>query len=206
MSDLDLSRNTLIAVERRRKIYELAMQKGSVSVTQLVEILSVGASTIRHDLDILHKEGKLIRSHGGAVVKDTNAFRQPYSQVRDANIKQKSCIGEAALKYIPESGSVMMGAGTTVYQMVVRIPEGRQLHVLTVSPDVASYLAVNKIATVDLLGGRLRLDSYATDCSLSEEALEMLFWDVTFLGVTAIDVVRGISSIDLIAAQYGLPT
>lgn len=194
--------STMLAAERRRRIYDWALQNGSVNVSALAAELGVGENTIRRDLDRLHGEGKLLRSHGGAVLRDPSAVRQPYSEVRHANIAQKEWIGEAALALLPDTGSIFFGPGSTVFRMVSRIPKGQGIHVVTNSPEVALQLVSTATIAVDLLGGRLRQDSYGTDCSLSEHALEMLYWDVTFMGVSAIDVDRGITSIDLSGAEF----
>jgi len=187
--------NTLIAAERRRKIYAWALQQGSVNATWLAQTLGVRPATIRHDLEVLQREGKLIRSHGGAIIKDAGTSRPPYSQTRRTNLEQKSWIGAAALQYLPESGTIFIGAGSTTYQLATRMPENRQLHVVTNSAEVAIQLTSTMAATVDLLGGRIRPDSFATNCLL-DPALEMLYWDVAFIGAPAVDVERGISTVD----------
>lgn len=196
------SPNTMIAAERRRKIYDWVLEYGSVNVAWLAEALAVGANTIRHDLDVLQREGKVVRSHGGAVLKEARAQRESYDKVRNMNIQEKAWIGEAALRYLPEEGSIFISDGTTTFQLASRLPRNTKLHVITVSPQVALQVAGNTTATVDLLGGRIRQDSFATDTSLSEEALDMMYWDVTFMGLWAIDLNRGLTSIDRSSALY----
>jgi len=103
---------------------------------------------------------------------------------------------------LPNAGSVFISPGTTAYQLAVRIPASDQLRVVTNALEVALYLASNRIATVDLLGGTIRTDSLSSDLLLAEDDLEELYWDVTFMGAVAIDVSRGITTIDRIAAQW----
>jgi len=82
----DLNRsNNLIAAARRRRVYDYALQHGAVNVTMLAEALGVAPATIRRDLNALDKEGKLVRSHGGAVVKDA-VTRPDYALTRDTNM------------------------------------------------------------------------------------------------------------------------
>ncbi len=199
MSEQKPRSDTLIAAERRRQIHEWAVQRGSVTSAWLAEALGVKPATIRHDLDLLHNEGLLIRSHGGAIAKDRGIHRLPYSQTRNTNLPQKAAIGEAALAYLPESGTVFMGSGTTTYEMATRMSENRRLHVVTNAPEIALHLAAHLGMTVDLLGGRLRPETCTTNC-LHDPAFEMLYWDVTFIGLPAIDLTRGISTIDRDAA------
>jgi DeoR family fructose operon transcriptional repressor len=75
------------------------------------------------------------------------------------------------------------------------VPDNPRLHVVTNAPEIALHLSTNGSVAVDLLGGRMRSESLSTSC-LSDAAMDMLYWDVTFVGLTAVDLVRGISTID----------
>lgn len=186
----------LIAAERRRRIHYRVMQTGSVNVSELASLLGVRAKTIRKDLDALQSEGKLIRSHGGAVINDSQRVIQPYSEIRKGHMEEKSWIARAALDYLPPTGSVFIDGGSTAYEFALVMPESLNIHVVTISPLVAAHLAERTTAVVDLLGGRVRKESTSTDGTLSEEALDMLYFDVAFVVPTGIDVSRGISTID----------
>jgi len=194
------SRRLLIAAERRRRIYAVTLERGAVNVTEMAATLGVNPDTVRRDLDVLQKEGKLVRSHGGATARDIDISQQPYSKLRNENLKQKSWIGQAAISYLPERGSIFVGAGSTTYQMALSMPENWQGQIITGSPEIALHLAWTVNATVGLLGGNIRKDSYSSDCSWSEHILDMANWDVTFLSASAVDIEHGISAIDINAA------
>jgi DeoR/GlpR family transcriptional regulator of sugar metabolism len=194
MKDRQSSGN-LIAAERRSRIYKCALENGSVNVTDLAKLFDVAENTIRNDLRALHVQGRLIRSYGGAIVKEKVRPAEPYSITRVANMLQKSAIGEKAAKYLPDSGFVFINAGSTTRQLVSHIPEGWQAHVTTNSPEIAIYLSSEKGVEVDLLGGRMERESCETDGSLSEAALADQYWDVAFIGISAIDTAHGITSI-----------
>ena len=57
----------MIAAQRRNIIVETIERDGAVSITALSERLKTSAVTIRRDLDQLADEGRLVRTHGGAV-------------------------------------------------------------------------------------------------------------------------------------------
>lgn len=189
----------MIGAQRRQQIYEYTLQRGGVSVTELAREFDVAASTVRQDLQLLDQEGKLVRSHGGAVVKDATIARVPYSATRDKQLLQKALIGEAALAYLPSSGTIFIGAGTTTYELAIRIPADSQLQVVTNAPKVATHLSTTVSIPVHLLGGKMRADSCSTNCIL-DPALDVLYWDTAFIGMPAIDPVRGISTVDHDAA------
>ncbi len=194
--------NAIVATERRRRIYSWAAQYGSVKVNQVSEALGVGENTIRNDLDALQNEGKLVRVHGGAVLKDSAVLRRPYAETRATRMAEKSLIGAAALALVPDSGTVFLGSGSTMYQLVTRFPRSKSLHVVTNSLENALSLAADGVVSVDFLGGSIRADALESDCTLSEEALLDLHWDVAFMGAHAVDVARGITTDDRVTARW----
>jgi DeoR/GlpR family transcriptional regulator of sugar metabolism len=170
-------------------------------VSELAAALRVAENTIRNDLDALEREGKLQRSHGGAVLKDQGRPAPPYQEMRVSHLVEKSWIGQAAARFLPDTGSVFINSGSTAYQLALNIREGMGFQVTTNSPEIAVLIASNTSVPVDLLGGRMLRDSLETDGSLSEDPLESLYWDVVFYGMTAIDAEHGITSTSLQAAK-----
>ena len=173
-----------------------------MSVSDLAQELNVGVTTIRQDLNALDKQGKLIRSHGGAMASDTARPSLPYSQTRSERIEEKSRIAEAALQFIPTAGRFFIGPGTTTLQFARRLPEGHDFRVATNSLEVALELASRRIATVDFFGGTVRADTLSVDIAMPNPDLDDLFWDVGFLGAAAVDVARGITTLDKTAMLW----
>jgi DeoR family fructose operon transcriptional repressor len=135
------------------------------------------------------------------VIKEAGLPIPPYSQIRDANMPQKSWIAAAAAEFLPKTGRVFINAGSTTYQLVLRIQERHKIEVATNSPEIALYLASNALVEVDLVGGRMVRDSLETDGVLSADALARLYWDISFLGISALDTDHGITSINLSCAM-----
>lgn len=195
--------STKFAAERRGRIYEYALRNGSVSVTELADMLGVVENTVRRDLDALHEEGKLLRSHGGATLRERGTPVPHYSQTRDTHLEEKSRIGQAALKYVPQSGLVFINSGSTTYQLALRMPfdvggtpapRRPALQVVTTSLEIAGFLAARVPYDVHILGGRINPDSLNSTGSLSEKALDEFYWDMAFIGVEAVDLSRGITT------------
>ncbi len=191
----------VIAAERRRIIYEMALRDGTVTVADLIRNLGVAGQTVRRDLDALHEEGILVRSHGGATIKARGRGVPVYSETRTAHMEQKSWIGRAALEYWPKSGMAFVSTGSTTYQLIIRVPESHTLRVMTPSPEIAVSLASRNIAPVDLLGGTLSPNSLGTDFTLSEDTISRIFWDASFIGVEAISIEHGLMCTDLPSAR-----
>ena len=54
--------------KRHQEILRLLENRKSVTLQELMEEFSASESTIRRDLTALHKEGKLVKVFGGAVL------------------------------------------------------------------------------------------------------------------------------------------
>ena len=57
----------MLVEERRAKIARIVEEQGSATVADLSGLLDVSSMTIRRDLTYLADQGRLVRSHGGAV-------------------------------------------------------------------------------------------------------------------------------------------
>ncbi len=60
-------RPKLLAHIRRERVLDALARTGAVSVGDVASQLGVSEMTVRRDLVELEKEGKLVRTHGGAV-------------------------------------------------------------------------------------------------------------------------------------------
>ncbi len=201
MSSIRPEQPAVIAEDRRQKIVERILLQGSVTVNELADTLAVGANTIRRDLELLDKEGKLRRSYGGAVAIKSASPRPPYEQTRNEYMLEKSWIGQAALSYIPDSGTVFLGSGSTTYQLASKWCPSPQVHILTNSLENVLCLTSNGVECVDFPGGSIRRECLESDMSMSRDILDGLYWDVTIMGVEAIDPVRGITALDRSGAE-----
>src|SRR5260370_38589110 len=57
----------MLAEERCQRVLDLVSRQGCVALAELAEAISVSESTIRRDLDDVHQQGVLKRTHGGAI-------------------------------------------------------------------------------------------------------------------------------------------
>lgn len=80
----------MLVAERHRKIVEIVNKKLSVRVSELSKMFSVTEETIRRDLEKLEKEGRLLRSHGGAVsIERDQQLELSYLEREVTNAKEK---------------------------------------------------------------------------------------------------------------------
>ena len=90
----------MLAAERWHKIVQLVNEKGSMRVSELSRICAVTEETIRRDLDKLESEGKLMRSHGGAVSVKAHQAETPYFERETTNAEEKMRIAREAVRHI----------------------------------------------------------------------------------------------------------
>ena len=115
----------MLTEERFNKILKIISEQKSVTVQELTELLNSSESTIRRDLNALHKLGKLIKVHGGATAidMDYNTKDDEVSVRHDINKEQKKLIGKYAASLIEENDFIFIDAGTTTEYIIDYINE-----------------------------------------------------------------------------------
>ena len=98
----------MIAAQRRNIIVDTIERDGAVSITALSEKLDTSAVTIRRDLDQLAEEGRLIRTHGGAVLA-SSARESSYAEKREQALAEKTAIARAAAAQVRNGDVVEIG-------------------------------------------------------------------------------------------------
>ena len=149
----------LVPAQRRQLIADRIRETGSVSVSALEAEFGVSPMTARRDLQILEREGRAQRTHGGAVsaslARDEDAFS---ARLADA-AGEKARLGAAAAASIEEGETVFVDCSTTAFYAVRSLLEsGRTATVLTPSVPVMDLIARTDAPQVELLGlaGSLR--------------------------------------------------
>jgi DeoR/GlpR family transcriptional regulator of sugar metabolism len=153
------SRRPLVPAQRRRLIAARIRETGSVSVSGLEAEFGVSPMTARRDLQILEREGRARRTHGGAVAatlaRDEDAFQSRLAEAADA----KRRLGERAAALIGSGETVFVDCSTTAYHAVQALMEcGREATILTPSLAVMDLIARADQPQLELLGlaGTLR--------------------------------------------------
>ena len=70
-------RGIMLNEERRRAILEIINREGRVVVKDLARRFATSHVTIRSDLEILHSQGLVQRTHGGALPLQVGALLDP---------------------------------------------------------------------------------------------------------------------------------
>lgn len=182
----------MLVAERYDKIVALVNDRGSIRVSELSELCSVTEETIRRDLDRLEQQGKLRRSHGGAVsVKDAQA-ETPYFEREVMHQEEKKRIARAAVALIEPYDRIALDASSTAWYMASILPD-IPLTVLTNSVKVALELSSKEKMEVISTGGILASRSLSYVGPMAERSLEAYYVEKAFVSCKGVHLERGIS-------------
>ncbi|WP_218932279.1 DeoR/GlpR family DNA-binding transcription regulator [Adhaeretor mobilis] len=185
--------NTIpLARERRLEILAQLNEQGSVRVTSLAENYQVAEETIRRDLDKLHGEGRLARTHGGALSVRNDRFDLPVSVRKNRRIEEKQAIAKCALQYIQPNEVIALDASTSALELACLLPD-MPLTVITNSIDAARLLLDRPKLQVISTGGQLNPQSACFLGSLAEATLRQFSIEKAFISCKGIDMARGYS-------------
>jgi DeoR/GlpR family transcriptional regulator of sugar metabolism len=185
-----------IAAERRVRIVDLVNRRGILSVTELARQAATSLMTIRRDLTLLDAQGRLRRTHGGAVALAAPPD-VPLRRRERLELQSKAVIGRAAATLIHSGETIFLDAGTTVLAMARYLRANRNLTVVTNSVQVLADLWDRPGLRVVALGGVAQPASGSITGPLAEKALEEIRMDRAFLGTTGITPRWEVSNSDL---------
>ena len=187
--------------ERRRAIVEMLQQEGRVLVRDLSKRFHTSLITIRKDLEILHHQGQLERTHGGALPVKTGALMDGTLQEKERqHHKEKLRIAAAAAQMIAKGQVIILDSGTTTTAIARACRHMRNLTIITNATNIAAELADSSVEVI-LTGGVLRQNSFSLVGPLAEELLRKLSADLLFLGVDGFDVRYGLTTPNLLEAR-----
>lgn len=163
--------------DRLTQIKHLLMQNQYINNNELAAAFGVSIATIRRDLDRLESEGVIRRIYGGAELIDgTNQKRTVeevplYTSRADSSQLEKQAIAKKVVEKIPESCTVFIDNGTTVYEVAKLLANRKDLTILTNSLRTAVLLGSYPDLQAYCIGGIIKYDMLATAGIIASEAL-----------------------------------
>lgn len=132
-------------------------------MAELAEHFGVSPDTVRRDLHQLHNEGRVVRTHGGAVSVDAVAGAEKMLDVRlQLHADEKDRIGALAATLVSSNSVLMLNAGTTTLSVVRHLTKHRDLTIATNNLRIAMEVSPKVVREVYLFGGSVRLVGQAT--------------------------------------------
>ncbi len=187
----------MLTETRQEQILRLLREKGSVTVTELTEHFGASESTIRRDLNALHKRGALVKVFGGAVQTEEklSTKEEKVSLRAEQNREEKIRIARHAAALVSPEDFVYLDAGTTTGYMIPFLTEKKAVFV-TNAVSHALKLSENGFRVI-LIGGELKA---ATEAIVGNEAyadLQKYNFTKGFFGTNGAGIAAGFTTPDI---------
>jgi DeoR/GlpR family transcriptional regulator of sugar metabolism len=106
---------------RQQRIAQLVRETGSVTVVALETEFGVSPATVRRDLAELERQGKVRRTHGGAVMPGLAQHEDSFQQRLGEAVEAKKRLARAASALLEAEESAFIDSSTTAYYAVQRM-------------------------------------------------------------------------------------
>lgn len=199
-NDQERYSGTMIPAERRRRILSMTRVAGVVSTQSLAADLEVSEITIRRDLKEMADEGLLVRTRGGASMRDSVAREMSYLEKTAEAHDEKEAIAAKAAGFVEVGDSIILGPGTSTLALANAIKMIPELTVVTNSLLVIDALIHVSNIQVEATAGSLRRSIRAFVGPLTEESLRSLKVDKVFMSGNGISRVRGLTTPEVTVA------
>ncbi|MBQ9975750.1 MAG: DeoR/GlpR transcriptional regulator [Clostridia bacterium] len=166
-------------LERQEEILKLLEKSNSISVNKLSKLLYVSPPTIRRDLTVLEQQGKVRRTHGGVVLRQTAEKEIPLMLREDQNSKAKQIIAKKASEYVNDGDVIFLDASSTVAHIIPYLKRFNDIIVVTNSPKTSMSLGEENIKNY-CTGGLLLSRSIAYVGNEAEKFISSINADVFF--------------------------
>lgn len=183
----------MIANIRRNKICDLLKKHQAVNTTDLAEKLGVSVETIRKDLLALENEAKLVRVHGGAMIKAANKPYMKLSKRMESMQNEKAEVAALAAKLVNNGDVIAIDSGSTAVELIGALMDRLEdLTIVTHSADVFQRACDYKEFKIILCGGYYLKEENAFYGDFAEDMLDNLRVSKSFVFPSALSIEHGI--------------
>ncbi|SDI71274.1 DeoR/GlpR family DNA-binding transcription regulator [Natribacillus halophilus] len=172
--------------DRKEHIVQWVQKHDKVDITDLSARFQVSTMTVRRDLNSLEEEGKIIRTHGGAVAAPQWRPETAYQLKESANKAEKKAIARAAASSVTDHSSLILDSGTTTLELARFLKERKGLRIVTNDVLIAAELIHAPIEVI-VTGGELQHEVGTMFGTHTQNLLQSIHVDQCFLGAHSVD-------------------
>ncbi len=176
------------------------MFKKVQKLPELAEELNISIDTLRRDINLLDKQGKIKKIYGGIKLVESEFAESPMDARMVGHLEEKRMIAQKCSEYINDGDCIYLDSGSTTYQIAKYIKNKKNLTVITNSIPVVNEL-MNSAVELIIIGGKVRLNEQsviAYDYLFNFSELNIL---KAFICASGITLEKGISDYNLEEAQ-----
>jgi DeoR/GlpR family transcriptional regulator of sugar metabolism len=171
--------------DRQDHITQFVLERGSVTVDDLVDLFGVSRMTIHRDLDELESLGVLRKVRNGATAQPSNLFESDYRYRNTKQLAEKVAVCRLAIKYIEPGQSIIVDDSTTVLQIAKFLPEVGPLTVVSSFLPFILAFANQKNIRLIALGGEYQPHFETFTGLICQKAVSGLHADICLLSAPA---------------------
>lgn len=165
---------------RQNEIHQIVLDRGSIRVKELSQLLGVTPETLRSDLTEMEQQKRLIRQHG--IAKSISSLEEVSINVRrKENIANKRIVGVRALNLIEENQIAYIDAGSTLTLGLPALANKKNIVIVTNNVEVAYRAGVMDIKTI-VCGGELFNTGLRTYGDSVIQTIDSIGIDIAILG------------------------
>jgi len=147
----------MLPIERQKKFLNLLSTKDVITISDFMTKFDISIETVRRDLSILEKQGKIEKVYGGAKLKKS-ILNEPAMEERMVHkLKEKDLIGKKCSEFIDDGDCIFIDSGSTTYHITKHIKNKKNLTIITNSIAVVNEL-INTNFEIIIIGGKIRHD------------------------------------------------
>ncbi len=185
---------------RSSKLLEMLQHNRELDVQSVAESLSISEATVRRLFAQLDRDGKVIRTHGGARLAPQMGTGYSYYLSAQHRGREKAAIGRAAAELVTPGDRLFLDSGTTVLKMAealaLRLQSGSPGDIVVLTHSLALAEALARWCKVILVGGEVRVDRRDVCGPISEDTLRQFHVTRAFFGADAVHLRHGFMTTD----------
>lgn len=195
-------RHAFFLEERHEHILDLLDRNNTVSISELSELFGVSPATARKDIRTLESDGKLRRTHGGAI-KLSDKTEPAFALAAVRAQQEKIRIGRKAAELVTDGDTMLVQSGTTTREFIRALAGRKQLTIIV--SDLLLALEAEQLlpgCEIILLGGSLRSGYHYTHGIETAQQLRKYHVPTAFMCSNAFSFERGITAHNLMQANW----
>lgn len=172
---------------RQLKLIDVVRSRGSLTVEQLADELSVTLQTVRRDVQRISEAGTLTRFHGGVRVPSSTTENIAHPQRQNLHAAGKACIAREVARQVPNHCSLFINIGTTTEAIAEALLHHTGLRIITNNLNVATILCRNLDCEVIVVGGVVRPRDRGIVGEAAVDFIRQFKVDIALIGISGIE-------------------
>lgn len=181
--------------ERRQQVARTLQEHPRISVQQLSSLFAVSTVTIRKDLAWLEERQLVVRTHGGAIARQSPQGEQNFDIRAQLLRDEKERIGQFAASIVPDGAAIALDASTTALALAHALRGKHELTVVTNGLRAGMELSSLPGTSVLMSGGMIRRESLSLVGSWGTAMLQRINIKTAFVGARGFTLQEGLTEV-----------